>query len=100
MIHTHSGTLRIMIDGLLSLQSLDAIEVQFDPSGPSLPELLGYLKRIQDHKSLLIIGELKDLTLDGIKLLLKELSPRGLCLMPKVSTEVEADALFEQLLVD
>lgn len=98
MMHTHSGTLRIMIDGLLSLQSLDAIEVQFDPSGPALPELLGYLKRIQDHKSLLIIGELKDLTLDGIELLLKELSPRGLCLIPKVNTEAEADALFKQLL--
>ena len=100
MIHTHSGTLRIMIDGLLSLQSLDAIEVQFDPSGPSLPELLGYLKRIQHHKSLLIIGELKELTLDGIKLLLKELSPCGLCLISKVSTEAEADALFGQLLAD
>lgn len=100
MIHTHSGTLRIMIDGLLSLPSLDAIEVQFDPSGPSLPALLSSLKRIQEHKSLLIVGELKDLTLDGINLLLRELSPRGLCLIPKVNTEAEADALFVQLLAD
>lgn len=94
MIHTHSGTLRIMIDGLLLLRSLHAIEVQFDPSGPSLPALLGMLKRIQEHKALLISGELEDLTMDGIKLLLKELSPRGLCLLPKVSTEAEADALL------
>ncbi len=94
MIHTHSGTLRIMIDGLLSLQSLHAIEVQFDPSGPSLPALLGMLKRIQEHKALLVSGELADLTMDGMKMLLRELSPRGLCLLPKVNTEGEADALL------
>jgi hypothetical protein len=94
MIHTHSATLRIMIDGLLSLRSLHAIEVQFDPSGPSLPALLSLFKRIQEHKALLISGELADLTMDGIKLLLKELSPHGLCLLPKVNTETEADALL------
>jgi len=97
MIHTHSGTLRIMMDGLLSLDTLDAIEVQFDPMGPGLPELLPSFKRIQHHKSLLIIGEAKDMTLEGIELLLRELSPQGLCLMPKVNTEEEADALFGQL---
>ena len=94
MMHTHSGTLRIMIDGLLSLESLHAIEVQFDPSGPSLPALLSALKHIQEHKALLISGELADLTMDGIKMLLRELAPRGLCLLPKVNTEAEADALL------
>jgi hypothetical protein len=100
MIHTHSGTLRIMIEGLLSLQSLAAIEVQFDPSGPSLPALLGTLKRIQDHKALVISGELGDLTLEGIQLLRRELSPRGLCLLPKVRAEAEADALLAALVAD
>jgi len=98
MIHTHSGTLHIMIDGLLSLGSLHGIEVQFDPSGPSLSALLHCFKRIQEHKALLISGELADLTIDGIKTLLRELSPRGLCLLPKVSTEEEADALQGELL--
>lgn len=97
MIHTHSGTLRIMIDGLLSLPSLHAIEVQFDPSGPSLAALIASFKRIQEHKALLISGELADLTLDGIKMLIRELSPRGLCLLPKVNTEAEADALLRVL---
>jgi hypothetical protein len=99
MIHTHSGTLRIMIDGLLSLQSLHAIEVQFDPSGPTLPALLSSLKRIQDQKPLLISGEFKDLTMNGIRMLLRELSPRGLCLVPKVDTEAEADALSGEMQV-
>ena len=98
MIHTHSGTLRIMIDGLLSLRSLHAIEVQFDPSGPSLSALLGSFKRILEHKALLISGELEDLTTDGIKMLLKGLLPRGVCLIPKVNTEAEADALLGELL--
>jgi len=97
MIHTHSGTLRIMIDGLLSLRSLHAIEVQFDLSGPSLGALLNSFKRIQEHKALLISGEFKDLTLDGIKMLMKELSPRGLCFLPKVDTEAEADARLREL---
>lgn len=94
MIHTHSGTLHIMIDGLLSLRSLHGIEVQFDPSGPSLSALLSAFRRIQEQKALLISGELADLTMDGIKMLLRELSPRGFCLLPKVNTEAEADALL------
>jgi len=97
MIHTHSGTLRIVIDGLLTLRPLHAIEVQFDPSGPSLTALLSSFKRIQDHKALLISGELADFTLGGIEMLIRELSPRGLCLLPKVRTEAEADALLREL---
>jgi hypothetical protein len=98
MIHTHSGSLRIMIDGLLALDALDAIEVDIDPIGPRVPELLDSFQRIQERKSLLIIGELEDMSLDDIQLLFKTLSPRGLCIVPKVNTEAEADALFDQLL--
>jgi len=98
MIHTHSGSLRIMIDGLLAMDSLDAIEVDIDPIGPRVPELLDSFRRIQERKSLLIIGELEDVPLEDIQLLFKTLSPRGLCILPKVSTEAEADALFDQLL--
>jgi hypothetical protein len=98
MIHTHSGTLQIMLEGLLSLQSLHAIEVQFDPSGPILPALIGLLKRIQGDKALVISGELHDLTREGIKLLLDELSPCGFALIPKVATEAEADNAFGEFL--
>ena len=97
MIHTHSGTLRIMIDGLLSLPALHAIEVQFDPSGPELSALLSSFKRIQERKALLISGELGDLTMDGIRMLVRELSPCGLALLPKVDTEAEGDALLGEL---
>jgi hypothetical protein len=98
MIHTHSGSLRIMIDGLLALDSLDAIEVDIDPIGPRVSELLDSFQRIQERKSLLIIGELDDMPLGDIQLLFKTLSPWGLCILPKVNTEAEADALFDQLL--
>jgi hypothetical protein len=36
--------------------------------------------------------------LDDIQLLFNTLSPRGLCILPKVNTEAEADAIFDQLL--
>ncbi len=98
MIHTHSGSLRIMLDGLLSLESLDAIEVDIDPTGPSMAELLPSFKRIQDRKALLIIGELEYLTLDDIRTLVMDLSPGGLCILSKVATEDEADVVFGQIL--
>jgi hypothetical protein len=98
MIHTHSGSLRIMVDGLLSLDALDAIEVDIDPIGPRVPELLDTFRRIQERKSLLIIGELEDMSMDDVRLLFETLSPRGLCIVPKANTEAEADALFDQLL--
>jgi hypothetical protein len=98
MIHTHSGSLRVMMAGLLALDSLDAVEVIIDPSGPSVPELIPAFKRIQEHKSLLIVGDIKDMSLNEIHLLLEELSPEGLAIFPKVDTEQEADAVFDQVM--
>ncbi|WP_428937076.1 hypothetical protein [Fontivita pretiosa] len=95
MIHTHSATLPILIDGLLSLDSLHAIEVLIDPTGPSIPELIPTFRRILDQKALLICGEI---SLSDIELLVKALPAQGLCLMPKVNTEAQADALFGQIL--
>ena len=94
IIHTHSGTLPVMLDGLMSLDSLDAIEVLIDPTGKSLPELVPVFQQIQQHKSLLICGEIG---LDETKLLVDALSPRGLALMIKVGTEDEADVVYGKI---
>ncbi len=94
IIHVHSGTLPIALDGLLSLESLGAIEVLIDPTGKSLPELVPDFQRIQQHKPLLICGEID---LDATKLLLDALSPRGLALLIKVKTEDEADAVYGEI---
>ena len=96
MIHVHSGTLPIMMDGLLALGSLHAVEVLLDPGGKPLSDLLPLFRRIQARKALLICG---DMSLADLRLLRQALSPAGLCLLPKVNSEDEADVLFERLLV-
>lgn len=98
MIHTHSASLRIMLDGLLALDSLGAIEVVIDPTGPDVTELIPAFKHIQERKGLLLIGEMDYMGLDQMKTLVTELSPRGLCILSKVNTEAEADAVFDELL--
>lgn len=98
MIHTHSNSLRIMVDGLIELDSLDAVEVLIDPTGPNIAELVPVFKKIQQYKSLLIVGDLREMSLSDIRLMLRELSPQGLCILPKVDTEEEAKAVFTQVL--
>ena len=94
MIHVHSGTLPIALDGLLSLDSLDALEVLIDPTGKSLPELVPVFQQIQKHKALLICGEID---FEAVKLLLDTLSPQGLALLVKVNTEDEADIMYGEI---
>jgi hypothetical protein len=94
MIHVHSGTLPIMLDGLLALDSLDAVEVLLDPTGKRLPELLESLRRILKHKALLICGEM---SLAEMQWLMRVLPPAGCCLLPKADAESQADALFSQV---
>ena len=94
MIHVHSGTLPIVMQGLLDLESLGAIEVLVDPKGKTLPELVPLFQRIQQTKALLICG---DIDVEATKLLLGELSPRGLALLVKVETEEQADAVLAEM---
>ena len=95
MMHVHSGTLPIMIEGLLALESLHAVEVLLDPGGKPLRDMIPLFRRIQERKALLICG---DMSLADVRLLRQELSPAGLCLLPKVNSEDEADVLFDRLL--
>jgi hypothetical protein len=98
MIHTHSASLRIMLDSLLALDSLSAIEVVIDPTGPDVTDLIPTFKQIQAVKGLLLIGEMEYMSLDQVHTLITELSPRGLCILSKVNTEAEADAALDELL--
>lgn len=94
MIHIHSGALPIMLDSLLALDSLDAIEVLLDPTGKQLPELIDCFKRILQHKALLICGEMG---LEQMQWLMRELPSAGWCLLPKADTESQADVLYSRL---
>ncbi len=85
MIHTHSGVLHIMVDALLDLDSLSAIQVSLDyPAPPPIDELLPVLKQTNAHKPLIITGAVTQHELD---ILLESLSPAGLCLQVGLRNE-------------
>ena len=95
VIHTHSDSLRIVSEALCHLPELRAIEVLLDPSGPQERALLPLFKRILRDKSLIICGEM---TLEQIKLFWRELPHAGLCLQPKVNTQLEGNSLYQEML--
>ena len=76
IMHVHSSNLQIL-DVLLQVDSLTAIQVTLDPEpcGPSLPEVMLSLQRILEVKSLLVEGPL---TLQEIGYIVDTLSPNGL----------------------
>ncbi len=77
ILHTHSANSKL-IDGLLEIQELGAIQVSLDPTGPSLDQMLPLFKRIQAAgKGLLVTHELSAAALAP---LLDGLEPRGLAL--------------------
>ena len=78
LIHTHSGVLPIIVDVLLELPALRAIQAGFDyPAGPSVAELLPHLRKVSGRKPLIITG---GVTREELDLMLASLSPQGLCL--------------------
>ena len=78
LIHTHSGVLHIVVDALLELERLRAIQVSLDyPAQPPVTTLLPIFQKINKEKPLIITGALTE---EELNLLLNTLSPRGLCL--------------------
>ncbi len=82
ILHTHSANWKL-VTSLLEIPELSAVQMIFDPSGPSVAEMLPVLKRVQEcGKALLITHELSDV---GLAPLLNELSPRGLAFERMIS---------------
>jgi hypothetical protein len=78
LMHTHSGFIGMVAPVLLEVRGLRAVQVSLDwPAGPGVAELLPTFQLLNQHLPLIITGGLTQAELD---LLLKELSPRGLCL--------------------
>lgn len=77
--HTHTANIHI-VDTLVEMPKLKAVEVCIDypsrgPTSPTIPKLLPIFKKIQKSKPLILGGTVTD---EELRLLLKELSPRGL----------------------
>ena len=82
LIHTHSADKKL-VDDLLDIEELPAVQCLIDPSGPSVSELIPVFQRVQAaDKALLITHELDDEELEPI---LEVLSPRGLALERMIS---------------
>jgi hypothetical protein len=87
LIHTHAGGLPVMVDSLVDLAPLGAVQVSLDwPAGPSVQQLLPIFRRIGAHKPLIISGAV---TQAELNLLRAALSPRGLCLQVAIRDEKE-----------
>jgi len=79
-IHVHSAAI-YALDDLLELPELKVVQLGWDTSGPPLDELLDACQRIQERKPLILCGRFTD---EEQEVVLKTLSPRGLCFLPRL----------------
>lgn len=75
-VHLHPSSFFI-VDELLSIDELKAVEINKDIGGPSVEKMLPVLKKIMECKNLILWG---DFTIDDLRLLEKELPAEGLFL--------------------
>ena len=86
IMHLHSEGLQI-IDSFMGIENQPLIEVNIDPAGPPLNDLMPIFRTIQNEALLEIFG-----TVDEIRTCLEELSYEGLaCLILESSLEVVND---------
>ena len=76
LIHLHSTGLHIL-EAVLEIAALDAINIVVDPSGPTLPELLPVFRKVQARKALHVHGTFSEAE---VETLAGQLDPAGLCL--------------------
>jgi hypothetical protein len=74
MIHVHPDSF-YLIDRLLTIDALKAIQINKDIGGPSVQEMLPVLRNVQAKKNLVLWGDFSD---DEIKLLTTGLNAEGL----------------------
>jgi hypothetical protein len=88
--HTHSTSMHV-VDDLLALDNVAAIQVASDEASASLPELLRALPEVQERKPVIVIGRLSKSEMSELA---DNLPPRGLCLMFWVDAVEEAQQLI------
>lgn len=92
VIHLHSSSL-FLLDNILDVESLKCIQINKDVGGTDVDGMLPFFKKVQDRaKKLMIRGKLD---IEDLKLLRRELSPRGLYLQIVVESPAETLRLRE-----
>lgn len=85
-IHLHPRSL-FVVDDLIDIPELDVIEINYEPFGPSLNEMLQEFKKILAKKRLVLWGEFSDQDLIFLE---HNLPARNLCLQLNVPTVEKA----------
>ena len=92
-VHLHPNSFFIL-DELLTLENLKAVQVNKDISGPGIQEMLPVLAKIMQTRGLILWG---DLTLEDLDLVRQNLPCRGLALHVVAPTQEEAAARQEMI---
>jgi DNA-binding FadR family transcriptional regulator len=92
-VHLHPNSFFIL-DELLTLENLKAIQVNKDISGPGVREMLPVLSKIMQTRGLILWG---DLTIEDLELVKQNLPCRGLALNVVAPTAEEAGARLEYI---
>jgi hypothetical protein len=74
MIHLHPGSF-YLLDRLIAIDALRAIQINKDIEGPSVLNMLPTLRHVQSKKNLVLWGDFSD---DELKILTSELDAKGL----------------------
>ncbi|WP_319477995.1 hypothetical protein [Marispirochaeta aestuarii] len=94
LIHLHSASL-FLLEHFLDVKEIDVFEINKDICEMDLPQMMPYLKRIQEAGRLLYVRG--PLTRDDYRLISRELSPEGLVLQTVVQNLEEAREVHEAL---
>ncbi len=92
-VHLHPNSFFIL-DELLTLENLKAVQVNKDISGPGIEEMLPVLAKIMQTRGLILWG---DLTVEDLELVKQNLPCRGLALNVVAPTPEEAAARLEYI---
>jgi hypothetical protein len=93
-VHLHPASFFI-VDELLKIDRLKAIEVNKDIGGPTVAEMIPIFRRILEKKNLIVWGDLDEADIDVIA---GALPPRGIYLNPVVPDADRANALMNHML--
>ncbi len=77
LMHLHPVSFYI-IDSLLSISELNAIEINKDVGGPTIEEMMPVFRKVQQKKNLVVWGDFDE---NEISMLKRELKPEGLCII-------------------
>ena len=92
VIHLHSSSL-FLLDHILDVESLKCIQINKDVGGTDVSGMLPFFGKVQDRaKKLMIRGKLDH---EDLKLLRRELSPKGLYLQIVVESPAETKGFDE-----